>query len=165
MRYLLLGAIDGIITAGTLSATLILRRGTVEFGLFFSLLVVVASINALTVFVAEFSHLVREVREVSYKLALREEARRWTLLHSKALLSAAKSSLLNFASSAVGASVVLLPSLFNAYLSVVAIIAAIVAISLSISNGVFADFIQFVFLIGVAVTVGLLVGLVFPVVA
>lgn len=165
MRYLVLGAIDGIISAGTLSASLILRGGAVSLDFALSLAVVVASMNALTVFVAEFSHQLREVREVSYKVSLREEAPRWTLLHRRALFSTFRSALSNFAASLLGAVSVLVPASFAPHATFVAIAAAVLAASAAVAGGSLREFLEFAAMAGAAIGVGLAVGLAFPVIS
>lgn len=162
MRYLVLGAIDGIITAGTLSASLLIKGGELSVDLALSIAVVVATINASTAFVAEYSHQMREVRETTYKLLLREEERGWTLLHTRALYATAKSALLIFASSFVGALAVLIPAHFTPHATVAAVAAAVVVTSLVLAGGSWREFLELATMIALAVTVGVAVGIVFP---
>jgi VIT1/CCC1 family predicted Fe2+/Mn2+ transporter len=164
VRYLVLGAIDGIITAGTLSASLILRGGAVDMQLALSLSVLVASINALTVFVAEFSHQMKEVRKLAYKLSLREERVGWTLIHSRALYATLRSALSNFTASFLGAASVLIPACYAPHAALLAIAAAVVAASYLLAGGSWAEFLEFAAMASLAIALGLLIGLAFPVI-
>ncbi len=164
MRYLVLGAIDGIITAGTLSASLILRGGAVDMRLAISLAIVVAAINALTVFVAELTHQMREVRELAYKLSLKEERVGWTLLHSRALYATLRSALSNFGTSFLGAASVLVPAYYAPHAALLAVAAAVVATSYLLAGGSWIEFLQVAAMVSLAVALGLLIGLVFPVI-
>jgi len=164
VRYLVLGAIDGIITAGTLSASLILRGGAIDIQLVISLAVVVASINALTVFVAEFSHQMREVRELAYKLSLKEERIGWTLIHSRALYATLRSALSNFGASFLGAISVLVPAYYAPHAALLAVAAAVVATSYLLAGESWAEFLEFAAMVSLAIALGLLIGLAFPVI-
>jgi hypothetical protein len=164
VRYLILGALDGIITAGTLAASLIIRGGGVDIQLALSLAVVVASINALTVLVAEFSHQMRELREAVYKLSLKEERVRWTLIHSRALFATFKSALSNFAASFLGAVAVLVPAYFTPYAALASIAVAVAVTSFLLAGGSPAEFLQLAAMASAAVTLGLLIGLAVPVI-
>ncbi|ABL88301.1 protein of unknown function DUF125, transmembrane [Pyrobaculum islandicum DSM 4184] len=163
MRYLVLGVIDGMISAGTLSASLVFKGGTLDLGFALSLAMVVASINALTVFVAEFSHQMREVRELSYKVSLREETRGWTLIHSRALYYTSKSAVYNFVASFLGATIVLIPACFTTHAALYAIIVAVLTSSYLLAGGSWREFIEFALMSAVAVGVGIVIGLTFPV--
>jgi VIT1/CCC1 family predicted Fe2+/Mn2+ transporter len=164
VRYLILGGLDGIITAGTLSAYVIFRGGALTIDLIMSLTLVVATINALTVFVAEFSHQMREVRELSYKVALREERMSWTLLHTRALRDTLKSVVSNFFASMLGALAVLIPAYIAPYAFVISVAAAVVLASFVMSDKSWRGFIELVATISGAVFIGLLIGLTFPVI-
>ncbi|AAL63084.1 conserved hypothetical protein [Pyrobaculum aerophilum str. IM2] len=164
MRYLVLGAIDGIITAGTLSASLLLKGGQISLDLALSIAVVVATINSLTVFVAEYSHQMKEVREYAYKLSLKEEQRGWTLLHTRALYSTALSALANFAASFSGALIILIPAYFTPHVAMAAVAAAIIATSLVLAGRSWREFVELAIMISLAVAAGLTVGLMFPII-
>ncbi|MCI4446545.1 MAG: VIT1/CCC1 transporter family protein [Pyrobaculum sp.] len=164
MRYLVLGIIDGLITAGTLSASLMFSGGVIDIEFALALSVVVASINALIALVAEFSHQMREVREAIYRVSLREERGKWTLVHSRALYDTLKSALSSFVSSLVGALAVLIPASYMPQAALLAVAASIVVISLLLAGGSWVEFIQFAALLSLAVAFGLLVGLAFPVI-
>ncbi|MFN3804203.1 MAG: hypothetical protein ACK4SY_04025 [Pyrobaculum sp.] len=165
MRYLVLGAVDGLITAGTISAALLFRGGRLDPSLALSLAVVVATINALTVFVSEFSHQIREVREVSYKLSLRDATFRWTLLHTRAVYASMKSALLNFAASLLGASSILAAAVFSPMAIIPAAALVILSAGFLIARESWVEFIELVAMVSLAVMVGLLVGLAFPIIA
>ncbi len=162
MRYLVLGVIDGLITAGTLSASLLIRGGEIGLDLALSIAVVVSTISALTVFVAEYSHQMSEVRETTYKLMLREEQRGWTLLHTRALYTTARSALLNFASSFVGALAVLIPAHFTPHAAVAGVAAVVVVTSLALAGSSWREFLELATMIALAVSVGVAVGIAFP---
>lgn len=164
MRYLILGALDGIISAGTLSASVILRGGNLTLDLVTSLALVVASINALTVFVAEFTHQMREVREVAYKVSLRESGGGWTLLHTRALFDTFRSVATNFFASLLGALTVLVPAYFAPYAFMASVALAVVLASLVLSDRSWRGFVELIVTISAAVIIGLLVGLTFPVI-
>ncbi len=164
MRYLVLGAIDGLITAGTISAALLFRGGRMELELALSIAVIVATINALTVMVAEFSQQLREVREVSYKLSLREERLQWTLLHTRAVYASAKSALLNFIASLLGASTILLAAVFHPDAVIPAAVVTILVASFVTSRESLVEFLQFAAMVALAVAVGVAVGLAFPII-
>ncbi|AFA40425.1 hypothetical protein Pogu_2398 [Pyrobaculum oguniense TE7] len=164
MRYLALGAIDGILTASTLSATLLLRGATLSIDLILSISIVVATVNALTVFVAELSHQLHEIEEISYKISLREGSR-WTLLHTRLLFATLRSTLGNFVASFAGAFAVLIPSYLYPYAFLPAVVVSIAVTSLVLAGGLGRRFLEFSLLIGVAVAVGLAIGLTFPIIA
>jgi len=164
VRYLVLGVVDGLITAGTLSATLIFRGGGIGLDLLAPLAVVVASINALTVFVAEFVQQMQEVREAAYKVSLREEWLRWSLLHTRALYATAKSSAFAFASSLAGALAVLAPAAVFPPAAPLALALAVLAVGAFLAES-WGDFAWVVGMIAFAVAVGIAVGLAFPVIA
>lgn len=164
MRYLALGAIDGILAASTLSATLLLRGAILSIDLVFSISMVVATVNALTVFVAELSHQLREIEEISYKISLREESR-WTLLHTRLLFATLRSTLGNFAASFAGAFAVLMPSYLYPYAFAPAVVFSIAVTGLVLAGGPGRRFLEFSLLIGGAVAVGLAIGLAFPIIA
>jgi VIT1/CCC1 family predicted Fe2+/Mn2+ transporter len=164
VRYLVLGVVDGLITAGTLSASLMFSGGVINIQFAIALSIVVASINALIALVAEFSHQMREVREVIYRVSLREGRGRWTLVHSRAFYDTLKSALGSFVSSLVGALAVLIPASYMPQAALLAVAATIVAVSLLLAGGSWVEFIQFAALLSLAVAFGLLVGLAFPVI-
>jgi VIT1/CCC1 family predicted Fe2+/Mn2+ transporter len=164
VRYLVLGVIDGLVTAGTLSASLMFSGGVINIQFALTLSIVVAAINALIALVAEFSHQMKEVREAIYRVSLREKCGRWTLIHSRAFYDALKSALGNFVTSFVGALTVLIPACYMPQAALLAIAASVVVISLLLADGSWAEFIQFVALLSLAVALGLLVGLTFPVI-
>ncbi|MFN7105551.1 MAG: hypothetical protein ACK4M3_03065 [Pyrobaculum sp.] len=165
MRYLVLGTVDGLITAGTISAALLFRGERLDPSLALSLAVVVATINALTVFVSEFSHQMREVRELTYKLTLRNAASRWTLLHTRAVYASMRSSLLNFAASLLGASSILTTAVFSPIATVLATAAVILSAGFIMARESWVEFIEFVAMVSLAVVTGLAVGLAFPILA
>ena len=164
MRYLVLGVVDGLITAGTLSASLMFNGGVINIQFALTLSIVVAAINALIAFVAEFSHQMKEVREAIYRATLREERGRWTLIHSRAFYDALKSALSSFVTSLVGALTVLVPACYMPQAALLAIAASVVVVGFLLADGSWVEFIQFVALLSLAVTLGLLVGLAFPVI-
>ena len=164
MRYLVLGVVDGLITAGTLSVSLMLSGGVINIQFALTLSIVVAAINALIALVAEFSHQMREVREAIYRVSLREERGRWTLIHSRAFYDALKSALSNFVTSFAGALTVLIPACYMPQVALLAIAASVVVISFLLADGSWVEFIQFAALLSLAVALGLLVGLTFPVI-
>jgi VIT1/CCC1 family predicted Fe2+/Mn2+ transporter len=164
VRYLVLGVVDGLVTAGTLSASLMFSGGVLNIQFALTLSIVVAAINALIALVAEFSHQMKEVREAIYRVSLREERGRWTLIHSRAFYDALKSALGNFVTSFVGALTVLIPACYMPQAALLAIAASVVVISLLLADGSWAEFIQFAALLSLAVALGLLVGLTFPVI-
>jgi VIT1/CCC1 family predicted Fe2+/Mn2+ transporter len=164
VRYLVLGVVDGLITAGTLSASLMFSGGVINIQFALTLSIVVATINALIALVAEFSHQMREVREAIYRVSLRERRGRWTLVHSRALYVTLKSALGSFVSSLVGALTVLFPACYMPQVAILAVAASIVVISLLLADGSWVEFIKFAALLSLAVALGLLVGLAFPVI-
>lgn len=164
MRYVVLGVIDGLISAGTLSASLIFRGGSVDMGLAVSIAVVVASINALTVFVAEYSQQMSEMREVTYKLSFREAATRWTLLHLRVLFATVKSALSTFLASLTGAVAVLIPAVFTTQAVVPSVVAVLLATGVLVAGRTWLDLLEFLIMVGAAVAVGVAVGLAFPIV-
>ncbi|MEZ0319158.1 MAG: hypothetical protein ABWK05_04080 [Pyrobaculum sp.] len=164
MRYVVLGVIDGLISAGTLSASLIFRGSSVDVGLAISIAVVVSSISALTVFVAEYSQQMSEMREAIYKLSLREVVARWTLLYLRALYTTVKSALLNFLASFTGAVAVLIPAAFTTQAVMPSIVAVLLATGLFVAGRRWLDLLEFFIMVGAAVAVGIAVGLAFPII-
>jgi VIT1/CCC1 family predicted Fe2+/Mn2+ transporter len=106
----------------------------------------------------------REVREAIYRVSLRERRGRWTLVHSRAFYDTLKSALGSFVSSLVGALTVLIPACYMPQVALLAIAASVVVISLLLADGSWVEFIQLVALLSLAVALGLLVGLAFPVI-
>jgi VIT1/CCC1 family predicted Fe2+/Mn2+ transporter len=163
VRYLALGILDGLIAAGTLSASLILQGRGMDARLLSPLIIIVASINSLTSFVAEFAHQMRSISELTYRLSFRR-ARDWTLLHSRAFYRAARSALENFAASAAGAAAVLLPACLLPSLSIMAIAALTAALSAIFARGSGVGLLAFMSAMSAAVAAGILIGLAFPIV-
>jgi Na+-transporting methylmalonyl-CoA/oxaloacetate decarboxylase gamma subunit len=72
MRHILLGFIDGLITASTLASSLIIRGAKISVYFAVSLSILVATINLINAFVAEYVHQRREAEEVYYKITLND---------------------------------------------------------------------------------------------
>lgn len=163
MRYLTLGLLDGIITSISLTSSLLLRSAALGIRDAVSIALVVASVNALTVFLAEYSHQRSSLRELEYKLALRSTGKIMrSLVHRRALAGSARSAAYNFAASLVGASSILLPSAISTRLGIIALIVAVVASSIALSRRP-EEFGEWLFMIGVSAAVGFLVGQIFPI--
>lgn len=162
MRYLVLGLLDGMITAIGLTSSIILRGGEISLYDAVSIAVVVAGINALTSFVAEYSHQRASLRDLEYKMYLRSTGRILrTLVHKRALISSLRSSLESFASSLTGASSILIPTSIKAVFGLYALAVIVLAISLALSK-TFSDFGEWLLMIGLSALLGLAVGLLFP---
>lgn len=162
MRYLVLGLLDGIITSIGLTSGVMLRGETISLHDAIAIAIVVAAINALTSFVAEYSQQRASLRDLEYKISLRSTGKILkTLVHKRALISSLRSSLTMFLSSLAGASSILIPASIEASLGLYALGAVVLAISFALSKTP-AEFGEWLLMIGVSAVVGLVAGLLFP---
>lgn len=162
MRYLVLGLLDGIITAVGLTSGIMLKGGEISLYDAASIAVVVAGINALTSFVAEYSHQRASLRDLEYKISLRSTGRILkTLVHKRALISSLRSSFIMFISSLIGAFSILIPTSIKAVFGLYALAAVVLATSFALSKTP-VDFGEWLLMIGLSALLGLAVGLLFP---
>ncbi|MBP1449451.1 MAG: hypothetical protein JZD41_05520 [Thermoproteus sp.] len=165
MRYLILGLLDGIVTSVSLASGLLLRGVAIDLRDAVSIALVVATVNSLTSFLAEYSHQKASLRGLEYKLSLKSTGRIMrTLVHRRALKASARSALYNFSASLAGASAVLLPSSISTRFGFYALAAATVAAAAALARSP-AEFGEWLLMIGISAGIGFVVGVLFPVAA
>ncbi|MEL9990776.1 MAG: hypothetical protein QXP98_10790 [Thermoproteus sp.] len=162
MRYIVLGLLDGVITAIGLTSGVLIRGRTITLIDAISIAIVVATINGLTSFVAEYSHQRADLRDLEYKVSLKSTGKILkSLVHRRALLGSLRSAAYMFSASFAGASSILVPASIRPPLGLYALVAAIVGFALMLARSP-AEFAEWLAMIGASALVGLLVGLLFP---
>ncbi|AEA13093.1 hypothetical protein TUZN_1626 [Thermoproteus uzoniensis 768-20] len=165
MRYAVLGLLDGMITAIGLTSGALIRGHSIGLQEAASIAVVVATINGLTSFVAEYSHQRASLRDIEYKISLRSTGRILrSLVHRRALARSLRSALFMFASSLAGASSVLIPASIKAVFGLYALGVLVLAASIGLAKTP-EEFGEWLVMIGASAAVGLAVGLLFPLAA
>lgn len=161
-RYVVLGLLDGIITAVSLTSGLLVRGHALHISEALSIAVVVATINSLTSFIAEYSHQRDLLRDLEYKVYLKSTGHIFkTLVHRRALFNSARSSLYNFLSSAAGALSVLVPASVKSEYGLYALAAVAFLVSVVLSKNL-VEFGEWLLMVCVSALIGLAVGLLFP---
>ncbi|MCR6668947.1 MAG: hypothetical protein NDF51_03005 [archaeon YNP-WB-040] len=164
MRHILLGFIDGLITASTLASSLIIRGAKISVYFAVSLSILVATINLINAFVAEYVHQRREAEEVYYKITLNDvKDIKWGYL-KRIMANSLKDGVRNFGASLGGALIVLLPSTISSIWGLTSMIIGIILLSYHLAGDI-GKIVETAILIGLAVAMGLIIGLIFPIVA
>ncbi|MEZ0247919.1 MAG: hypothetical protein ABWJ97_01480 [Thermoproteus sp.] len=162
MRYIVLGLLDGVITAIGLTSGVLIRGHVITLNDAISIAIVVAAINGLTSFIAEYSHQRAGLRDLEYKVSLRSTGKILkSLVHRRALVSSLRSGAYMFSASLAGASSILVPASIRPPLGLYALAATIIVLAFVLAKSPI-EFAEWLAMIGASALVGLLVGLLFP---
>ncbi|MFP3267173.1 MAG: hypothetical protein RXQ56_06915 [Thermoproteus sp.] len=162
MRYAVLGLLDGIITAVGLTSSALISGHPIGLREAVAIAVVVATINGLTSFVAEYSHQRASLRDIEYRISLRSTGRILrSLVHRRALTRSLRSAMLMFLWSLAGASSVLIPASIKAAFGLYALGAVVLAASVGLARSP-AELGEWLIMLSAAAAIGLAVGLLSP---
>ena len=165
MRYVVLGILDGLITSMVLSAKALLGISGMDFSTAIAIMAIASGINALVGFTAEYAQSRAEMVEIEEKLG----ARRGTLVRSAVHVSALRDALVSAAryglTSIVGAAIPLLPTIaIGPIAGLASAYTAVVLLSVALSHLTGGLSVTWTVLLVVVTSVGLVLGVMFPII-
>ena len=165
MRYVVLGILDGLITSMVLSARALLGISEMDYPTAMAIVAVASGINALVGFTAEYAHSRAEMAEIEEKLGARRGALARSAVHVSALRDALVSAARYGATSVVGAAIPLLPTILAGPMAGLAsAYTAVVLLSLALSHITGGLPVTWVALLVLVTSVGLALGVAFPII-
>jgi len=161
-RYVLLGTLDGILTAMILSAGSMIGTTVLTYHTALAVVVISATINGLMGLIAEYSHQRLIIAETERALLLEKGRLLGTRVHQSAIVETIRSSSLYAATSALGAATVTLPALISAIAGLASAFTLLVILAYLLYRATGGSLVRWMGTVLGASVVALAVGSLFP---